>query len=301
MRNRNTPALNDKQTRRDVENFLATNDAEAGHRLFWEIREFARRVIRGGSPEQREEFIDSAPVNVLFPRDRTGTSRLQLFNPHHAFYPWLAVVLKRLWMSRLPRSSRTIVNTELVLDATQRSEPDSRGLPELTLNGQFTPEFARQLMAATTLSRLVVFLVMADLHREFPGWEDLVQKYEAARPITLPRPFPSLAVELRETPRTRTAPLARELGFDVNNTLTQIWVRACQDIRAAFPELARFFRSPSRHFTNRPSPRGCRASSSHSSRTLCNPNAQSSNSAPSRRSTADSGSARPHTHSPARR
>ena len=231
----------DGELKAAVRTYLATEDEASAVLLFVAIRGLARRTVHGGSRSERDGFIEACPADILCRRESTGTSRLELFDLDHPFIPWVRTVLTRLWISHLDVLRRAIVNTDLLggVAAEPDGEADAGDLPALTEDGLFTPAVVARMLASTNTARLVAFLAMSGLHRHFPDWEELVRRYELLKERTLPRPFPTLAVELLDTPRTRTAPLARDMGIGLNNTLTQNWRRACTDLRAAFPELVR--------------------------------------------------------------
>ncbi len=231
-----------------VKTYLAAGDEGSAALLFVAIRGLARRTVHGGSRSEREGFIEACPADILCRRDTTGTSRLELFDLDHPFIPWVRTVLTHLWISHLDVLRRAIVNTDLLDGVAAKPDggQDASDLPPLSEDGLFTPAAVARMTASTNLARLVAFLAMSGLHRHFPNWEELVRRYEMLKRVSLPRPFPTLAVELLDTPRTRTEPLARDMGIGRNNTLTQNWRRACTDLRAAFPELVRTFpRKPS--------------------------------------------------------
>lgn len=229
----------DAEWKATIQRFLRTSDPEAAVRLDAGIRAVARCSAHGFTESEREAFAQEAPLTIMYRRDtaKTKTSRLEKFDLEKPFMPWLWSVLERLWISHLQKMRRAVVNGDLLHDVTVEADAPDDGLPEWSEAGRLTEEVCDRLEKATNEPRLLVFLAMSGLHRHFRRWEELLHRHEERTGTALSRPFPSMQVELHDTPRTRTDPLARELGIRKNNTLTQIWRRACADIRRAFPEL----------------------------------------------------------------
>ena len=221
-----------------VRRVLESGQPEAICMLSEVISYFAQRTAHGGSPSEREDFVKDAPVDILFARSVFLPSRLTTFDTTRPFLPWLRSVLRNLFRTHIARNRRAMVNSDLVGDVAERAPFTARcDLPELSDGKVLTPSVVSRLKAATNTPRLLVFLAVAELHSHYPDWEPLVRSFERMKGWTLPRPFPSLALDHLHTPRTRIGPLSRLVGYTKTNTLTQTWRRACHDIRSAFPDL----------------------------------------------------------------
>lgn len=218
---------------------LDLSDPAVLKRLSDEIRQRAWLCATGGSAVEREMFSEAAVAEILVARSTTIPSRISRYDPTRPFRPWLNTVLRNLWLTQVKATRGVVVNSELVggVESGPFTSEERNDLPALTEDGYFLPAVSRKMVAATNTARLVAFLAMTELHPYFRDWDLLVGQYERRAKRPLPRPFPSLELDHIHGTRTRTGPLAEQMGIRLPNTLTQTFRRACNDLQAAFPEL----------------------------------------------------------------
>jgi DNA-directed RNA polymerase specialized sigma24 family protein len=210
----------------------SSGSAEAGRllaeRLSPTVRRLARQVAKGAGKSDRDEFVEDALALVLAPRD-TSVPRIVLYRPGDGpLGAWLRSVLRNCWRSRRRAAARRAfsLGDARAVAAKPAWDGNAEADPAMALTSPFSrTDLARA--AGWGVRYRVELLCLAGLWLKVPPpvWEGWVRGYESATGRLLPRPFPPVEFLALDDPGSRTAPLARLLGYPRANTLSVRWWR----------------------------------------------------------------------------